>query len=125
MPGARVCPSEWARAGGGAGIGKKKRKKKKNKKNSRLYFRIRTDLDRDVRSRRCLTNMSKKNKQTDKNIIILGAGFGGLRTALLSAKNLPLTRGYAIHLIDREAHHLYTPLLYEVASGYFHEEMRD
>lgn len=54
-----------------------------------------------------------------KSIVILGAGFGGLRTAILLAKALRrarLTNRYALYLIDRNSYHTYTPTLYEVAT---------
>ncbi len=54
-----------------------------------------------------------------KNIVVLGAGFGGLRAATLIAKKLRalhLIERYAVMLIDRNDHHTYTPLLYEVAT---------
>jgi NADH dehydrogenase len=51
-----------------------------------------------------------------KNIAILGAGFGGLRAAKQLAKQLPKNSGYEVILIDRNDHHTYTPLLYEIAT---------
>jgi NADH dehydrogenase len=54
-----------------------------------------------------------------KNIVVLGAGFGGLRASRIIArhiKRLDLEHRYAVILIDRNAHHTYTPLLYEVAT---------
>lgn len=54
-----------------------------------------------------------------KSIVILGAGFGGLRAALKigrSLKRFKLQDKYQILLIDRNDHHTYTPLLYEVAT---------
>lgn len=49
-------------------------------------------------------------------ILILGGGFGGIRTALSLGSRL---RGHAeITLIDRNGYHLFTPALYEVASAY-------
>ena len=57
---------------------------------------------------------------TDRqNIVIIGAGFGGLRTAVLLAKkikNRKLTGRYNVILIDRNKHQTYTPLLYEAAT---------
>lgn len=54
--------------------------------------------------------------ETEKPIVIIGAGFGGLRLARqLSARRASLKR--PIILIDQHAHHVYTPLLYEVASA--------
>lgn len=55
-------------------------------------------------------------------IVILGAGFGGLRVALDLAKAGRRIEGHDVVLIDRVFHHVYTPLLYEVATGYFGEE---
>lgn len=54
-----------------------------------------------------------------KRVVILGAGFGGLRAAYLISKkirSLRLADKYEIILIDRNEHHTYTPLLYEVAT---------
>ncbi len=54
-----------------------------------------------------------------KSVVIVGAGFGGLRTAKLLAQALRrnrLTDRYALYLIDRNDYHTYTPTLYEVAT---------
>ena len=54
-----------------------------------------------------------------KNILVLGAGFGGLRAATQIAKKLRglnLTKKYGVVLVDRNEHHTYTPLLYEIAT---------
>ncbi len=54
-----------------------------------------------------------------KTIAILGAGFGGLRAAKVltrKLKALGLSPKYEIVLVDRNDHHTYTPLLYEVAT---------
>lgn len=52
-----------------------------------------------------------------KRIVIAGAGFGGLTTALILAKDpAVIGRGFEIILIDRNPHHLYTAGLYEVAA---------
>ncbi|MDP3770526.1 MAG: FAD-dependent oxidoreductase [Candidatus Sungbacteria bacterium] len=48
------------------------------------------------------------------NIIIIGAGFGGITAALTLAKKLP--SGFSLTLINRHHHQLYTPSLYEIAS---------
>src|SRR5437879_1313040 len=56
---------------------------------------------------------------TRKKIVVLGAGFGGLRAAKVLARNLTalnLMDRYEIILVDRNDHHTYTPLLYEVAT---------
>ncbi len=58
-------------------------------------------------------------KTLSKKIVILGAGFGGLRAAQVLSKNLralTLSDTYEIVLVDRNDHHTYTPLLYEVAT---------
>lgn len=52
-----------------------------------------------------------------KNIIIVGAGFGGITAALkLARKKRYLGNKYKIILIDRHHHELYTPALYEIAA---------
>jgi NADH dehydrogenase len=54
-----------------------------------------------------------------KRIIVLGAGFGGLRAArelAKSIKNLGLIDSYEVVLIDRHNYHTYTPTLYEAAT---------
>ena len=54
-----------------------------------------------------------------KNIVIIGGGFGGIRVARDLGKHDKFlkSKGYEVLVIDRVRHHLYTPLLYEVASG--------
>lgn len=52
-----------------------------------------------------------------KNIVIIGAGFGGITVVLkLSPKIANLSQEYEIILIDRHHHQLYTPALYEIAA---------
>lgn len=52
-----------------------------------------------------------------KNIVILGAGFGGITAALSLAKQKKQLSGECdIILIDRRHHQLYTPTLYEIAA---------
>lgn len=46
-----------------------------------------------------------------KNIVILGAGFGGVRCALDLAGKVP--HDWKVILVDRNAYHLYYPRLYE------------
>ncbi len=53
-----------------------------------------------------------------KRIVILGAGFGGLRAAIVLGKRSRELRnkGYQITLIDKNNYHTYTPLLYEIST---------
>ncbi|MEK7086651.1 MAG: FAD-dependent oxidoreductase [Patescibacteria group bacterium] len=54
-----------------------------------------------------------------KNIVVLGAGFGGLRAArqiYKSLKKSALLENYKIRLIDKNNFHTFTPLLYETAT---------
>lgn len=46
-----------------------------------------------------------------KNVVIVGAGFAGLN----AAKRLANVDGISVTVIDRENHHLFQPLLYQVA----------
>ncbi len=48
---------------------------------------------------------------SDKQVVIVGAGFAGLN----AAKHLGNVAGIAVTVIDRENHHLFQPLLYQVA----------
>lgn len=48
---------------------------------------------------------------TDERVVIVGAGFAGLN----AAKRLRNVDGLAVTVIDRENHHLFQPLLYQVA----------
>lgn len=57
-----------------------------------------------------------------KNIVILGGGFGGLRTAIELSRMPEVTREHHIILVDRNTSHLFTPLLYEVASVLLQKE---
>ncbi|HEY5758442.1 MAG TPA: FAD-dependent oxidoreductase, partial [Steroidobacter sp.] len=54
--------------------------------------------------------MSDKQAK-EKQIIVVGAGFAGLNCA----KRLGNVAGIAVTVIDRENHHLFQPLLYQVA----------
>ena len=51
--------------------------------------------------------------EAPQRVVVIGGGFGGLRTALHLAKR----RAYDVVLIDRSDVHVYTPWLYEIASG--------
>jgi NADH dehydrogenase len=61
--------------------------------------------------------MSKK-----PSIVILGAGFGGIACAIDCAKRRHAVDEASITVVDRERHHLFTPLLYEAATGFFDHE---
>lgn len=55
-----------------------------------------------------------------KSVVVLGAGFGGLRVAMDVAKSLralKLLEKYEVILVDRNDCHLYTPLLYKLAAA--------
>jgi NADH dehydrogenase len=52
-----------------------------------------------------------------KRILILGAGFGGLYTALHLEKKLRRSSNFEITLVNRENFFLFTPMLHEVAAG--------
>jgi NADH dehydrogenase len=55
-----------------------------------------------------------------KRVLILGAGFGGLYTALHLEESLKRDAPVEITLVDRNHFHLFTPLLHEAASGVIH-----
>jgi NADH dehydrogenase len=55
-----------------------------------------------------------------KRVLILGAGFAGLYTALHLEKALGRDSPTEITLVDRNHFHLFTPLLHEAASGVIH-----
>lgn len=55
--------------------------------------------------------MNADASNTPKKILIIGAGFAGLN----AAKQLSKAQGVQITVIDRENHHLFQPLLYQVA----------
>lgn len=61
-------------------------------------------------------NPTANARHGKKPILILGGGFGGLRVARLLSKKLKRL-GQPLALADKHRHHVYTPLLYEVASG--------
>jgi NADH dehydrogenase len=55
-----------------------------------------------------------------KRVLILGAGFAGLYTALHLERTLGKDTPAEITLVDRNHFHLFTPLLHEAASGVIH-----
>ena len=54
--------------------------------------------------------MQKKSKRP--HVVIVGAGFGGLKTAQLLAKH-PID----ITIIDKNNYHLFQPLLYQISTA--------
>ncbi len=57
--------------------------------------------------------MSAATPSTPHRVIVVGGGFGGLPATRLLARS----RHVEITLIDRRNHHLFQPLLYQVATG--------
>ena len=53
----------------------------------------------------------------DRQVVILGAGFGGLYTALHLERALRRERSTRIVLLDKENYHLFLPMLHEITSG--------
>ncbi|MEO8445852.1 MAG: NAD(P)/FAD-dependent oxidoreductase [bacterium] len=51
--------------------------------------------------------------QENVNVIVIGAGFGGLQ----AVKKLARQKNFRITLIDKTNHHLFQPLLYQVATA--------
>ncbi len=53
-----------------------------------------------------------------QNIVVLGAGFGGLRAAITLGKRAKwlAKKGYRVILVDRNNFHTYTPILYEIST---------
>lgn len=58
--------------------------------------------------------------ENKKRVLILGAGFAGLYTALHLEERLSEGAPVEITLIDQNHFHLFTPLLHEAASGVIH-----
>jgi NADH dehydrogenase len=50
-------------------------------------------------------------------VLILGAGFGGLTTAIELGKLAQRGQALDVTLVDRANYHLFTPMLYQVATG--------
>jgi len=55
--------------------------------------------------------------ENKRRVVILGAGFAGLNTALRLDKTLPRDASVEVTVIDRNHFHLFTPLLHEAATG--------
>lgn len=52
-----------------------------------------------------------------RQVVILGAGFGGLYAALHLEMALRRERSARIVLLDKENYHLFVPMLHEITSG--------
>lgn len=52
-----------------------------------------------------------------RNILILGAGFGGIYTAINLSRRLKGREDVSIKLVDSNRYHLFKPMLHEVATG--------
>jgi NADH:ubiquinone reductase (H+-translocating) len=52
------------------------------------------------------------NANTRHRVVIVGGGFGGLPAARWLAR-----KPVEVTLVDRRSHHLFQPLLYQVATG--------
>lgn len=52
-----------------------------------------------------------------RNIVVLGAGFGGVTLVTELLRLLPPESGWTVTLVDRHNYHLFTPLLYHAATG--------
>ena len=50
-------------------------------------------------------------------VVIVGAGFGGLPAARLLGRRSAARRGIVVTVVDRRNHHLFQPLLYQVATA--------
>ena len=61
--------------------------------------------------------MPRKNQGTRPHVVILGAGFGGIKAAkLLADKDVDVT------IVDKHNYHLFQPLLYQVSTSILSED---
>jgi NADH dehydrogenase len=63
-----------------------------------------------------------KDHRNKLNVLILGAGFGGICTAKYLLKLTKKISNVKITLIDRNTYHFFTPLLHEVATASIHSD---
>ncbi len=57
------------------------------------------------------------SRATRHRVVIVGAGFGGLPTARFLGRRRVARRGIDVTVVDRRNHHLFQPLLYQVATA--------
>jgi NADH:ubiquinone reductase (H+-translocating) len=69
-------------------------------------------MDQDTQSTRHEVEPTQKQAAPPPRVVIVGAGFGGLQAARALGK-VPVQ----LTVIDRNNHHLFQPLLYQVATG--------
>src|SRR5437588_5809429 len=69
-------------------------------------------IDQETRSTRHEAEPRQKQAAPLPRVVIVGAGFGGLQAARALVK-VPVQ----VTVIDRNNHHLFQPLLYQVATG--------
>lgn len=63
-----------------------------------------------------------KIAESKKNILILGAGFGGISAVLNLYRGLKNKNDFNVILIDKNNYHLFAPSIYEVATAYSFKE---
>jgi NADH:ubiquinone reductase (H+-translocating) len=74
-------------------------------------------LDRDKRRTEHISQTEASYRSAHTRILILGAGFGGLATALQLDRELRSAPDTSILVVDRNNDLLFTPLLWTVANG--------
>ena len=72
---------------------------------------------RDKRRTRHVSQTEESYQRAGTRILILGAGFGGLATALKLDRQLRRSGDISILVVDRDNDMLFTPLLWTVANG--------
>ena len=60
---------------------------------------------------------ARASRRGAPRVLILGAGFGGLTTAIELGRLARTGQVLDVTLVDRANYHLFTPMLYQVATG--------
>jgi NADH:ubiquinone reductase (H+-translocating) len=81
-------------------------------------------MTKPAKQRKSKTKATPIASKKLKRIVILGAGYSGIRTALYLSKHLGRD-DFEIVLIDRSHKHVYLAELYEIASAYYQEPRTD